>query len=124
MPSNRRKEDNFEIKFYEGILKDNPDFVECLAALGDLYTKKGFYEKGLKVDLRLAKLKPEDPVVLYNLACSYSLVKDLDKAFVMIKKAVKYGYNDFRHMKKDHDLDNLRSDKRFQRYYTKIIGKN
>ena len=38
----------FQMVFYEGVLRQRPDFVDVLIALGEIYTKKGFYEKGLK----------------------------------------------------------------------------
>ena len=107
---------DFEIQFYEGIVQKNQDFVQALIALGDLYTKKGLYEKGLMIDRRLAFLKPEDPVVLYNLACSYSLLNCLDKALATMKLAVQCGYDNFKFMKEDKDLTNLFKDSRFQEF--------
>ncbi len=115
---------NFEINFFEGLLNKKPDFIEVLAALGDAYTRVGDYEKGLEIDERLVQLKPKDPVVLYNLTCSYSLVNEVDKAFRMIKKAIKYGYCDFEYMKRDRDLLNLKRDKRFQKYFERVQKRN
>ncbi|MDP8212863.1 MAG: tetratricopeptide repeat protein [Candidatus Zapsychrus exili] len=114
---------DFEIQFYEGVLDKAPDFFEALSALGDLYTKKGRYKEGLKVDLRLIVFKPDDPIVLYNLACSYSLLEDIDKALVMFKKAIKFGYSDFAHLQTDSDLENLKKDARFKRYMLRIKKK-
>ncbi len=113
----------FELRFFEGLVHKNPNFIEALSALGDVYTKAGAYEKGLNVDERLVQLKPEDPIVLYNLACSYSLLNEIDKALRSVKKAVKCGYSDFGHMQRDQDLLNLRKDRRFQRYFERIQGK-
>ena len=107
------KQDDFEIQFYENVLKRSPDFIEALMALGDWYTKKGLYEKGLAIDERLEKLRPADPIILYNLACSYSLVKDLNSALKVLKRAVYYGYDDFEHLESDHDLGNLLQDECF-----------
>ncbi|MCK5082371.1 MAG: hypothetical protein KAR31_05650, partial [Candidatus Omnitrophica bacterium] len=59
-------------------------------------------------------------VVLYNLACSYSLLKEIDKAFRAFKKAINCGYYDFKHLEQDDDLFNLRKDRRFQQYLTRI----
>ena len=115
---------DFEIQFYEGLLKKKPDYIDALSALADLYTKRGFFRKGLMIDEKLAKIKPDDPTVLYNLACSYSLVNDTDRAFRTIKKAIRYGYDDIRYMEKDDDLQNLRSDQRFQRYLNRIKDKD
>lgn len=113
----------FEIRFYEGILGKSPCFIEALAALGDLYTRKGFHRQGLDMDERLYQLRPGDPVVLYNLACSYSLLDEKDKAFRAIKQAIHCGYDDFEHLEADNDLDNLRGDRRFTRYFERIKGK-
>ena len=107
---------DFEIKFYEDLVQKNKDFLQALMALGDLYTKRGFYEKGLAVDKKLAKMRPEDPTILYNLACSYSLVNKIDKAYNVMKLAIDCGYDDFGHLEHDHDLDNLLQDPRFQSY--------
>ncbi len=114
---------DFEMKFCEGVLRNAPNFVEALALLGDLYTKTGRYKEGLYIDLRLAVLRPQDPVVLYNLACSYSLLNRIDYAFKTIKQAVKCGYDDFDYMERDKDLINLRQDRRFQRYLFRIKKK-
>lgn len=119
------KHDNtdFEIQFFEGVLKNRPQFAEALMALGELYTKKGLYKQGLDVDQKLSRLKPEDPIVLYNLACSYSLVQEIDKAFAAIKKAIRYGYTDIEYLQKDSDLMQLREDERFKKYITRIKKK-
>ncbi|MGR3318736.1 MAG: tetratricopeptide repeat protein, partial [Candidatus Anammoxibacter sp.] len=76
----QKKEIDFNISFYEGILKENPCLVECLDFLGNAYTATGMYEKGLEIDKRLSRLRPNDSVVIYNLACSYSLTEEIDLA--------------------------------------------
>ena len=104
---------DFQMAFYEGILKENPDFVDALIALGEIYTKTGFYEKGLKVDRKLSKLRPDNSIIHYNFACSLSLMEDITNSFKAIKRAIALGYNDFGFMEKDPDLVNLRRDERF-----------
>jgi len=122
--SDQTQEDvEFEIKFYEKILERHPAFFEVMAALGDLYTKNGQFKKGLLMDKRLTSRRPDDPTVLYNLACSFSLTRDMDNAFETIKKAVKFGYDDFDHLEGDSDLLNLRHDSRFQTYYLSLLTK-
>ena len=114
-----KKEDlAFEVEFFEGITQRDPDFVEALQVLGDAYTRMGQWEKGLEIDRQLAKLCPDNPLVFYNLACSYSLLKRVDEAFAALTEAVKHGYDDARWMNKDPDLDNLRQDNRFEKIRT------
>lgn len=104
---------DFEISFFENLIKQNPDFVDALNPLGDAYTKRGLYEKGLNVDLKLSNFLPLDPTVHYNLACSYSLLRKIDLAINTLEKAIKLGYSDFKWMGKDPDLENVRKDKRY-----------
>jgi tetratricopeptide (TPR) repeat protein len=124
MPEHLSKEDiAFEIAFYNGLIEKNPQFAEAFITLGELYAQAGMFPEALIVDEKLVQLRPSDPVALYNLACSYSLLGEIDKALRSVKKAVKCGYSDFKHMGRDADLANLREDRRFQHYYARVKGK-
>ena len=119
------KEDiEFEISFYNGLIAKKPDFAEALIALGELYTAAGMYQEGLAVDERLAQIRPDDPIVLYNLGCSYSLLGHIDKAYRSVKKAINCGYCDFKHLQQDDDLSNLREDRRFQQYLSRAKSRS
>ena len=107
---------DFEIRFYESILKESPDFIEAMMALADLYTKKGLYREGLELDERLSRLRPEEPVIFYNLACSYSLLNDPYAALNSIRRAIELGYDDFDHLYNDQDLAHLMADEQFKKY--------
>jgi tetratricopeptide (TPR) repeat protein len=104
----------FEIRFLEGVARRDPDYVEALQILGDAYTKTGQWEKGLEIDMRLSQLCPKNPLVFYNLACSYSLMRRLDEGLDALQTAVKLGYDDARWLSRDPDLKNLRTDRRFE----------
>jgi tetratricopeptide (TPR) repeat protein len=114
------KRKDFEIKFYEKLLAQNPNFVNALISLGDAYTRKGFYQEGLAVDKRLAVLRPNDPLVHYNLACSLSLVGDAKLALDELKKAVLLGYDEFEYILKDSDLENVRQLPEFKAFFAKL----
>ena len=109
---------DFEISFYEQLLKKKPDFTNALIALGDAYTRKGRYKDGLEIDQRLVKLKPDDATVHYNLACSYSLLKMADPCISALRKAIHLGYHDFVFMQKDPDLEFIRKDPRFKEIFS------
>src|SRR5688572_4600003 len=81
-----------EISFLEGVVKRDPGFVEALQVLGDAFTKRGKFDAGLEVDEQLSKLCPDDPMVLYNLACSYALTKRFEPAVVALLRAIEIGY--------------------------------
>jgi len=105
---------DFEISFYEELIRDKPDFVDVLVALGNAYTRKGLFAKGLEVDLKLVGLRPDDAVARYNLACDYSLLKMTDECLRSLEEALRLGYRDFAHMESDPDLEHARQDPRYR----------
>ncbi len=120
----KKKDDiEFEIAFLENILKDAPNFIEALIALGDMYTRAGFWQKGLEVDLKLVRLRPKDAIVFYNLACSYSLLNQTRLALAALTKAIDLGYNDFQHLREDADLENLLKDEQVKTFLAQVEKK-
>jgi tetratricopeptide (TPR) repeat protein len=97
------------IEFMEGIVRRDPDYVDALQLLGDDYTQRGRFPEGLNVDERLARLEPQNSLVFYNLACSYSLTEQFARAVRALEKAFSLGYRDFAWLAKDPDLKKLRA---------------
>ena len=97
-----------KIQFLEGIVHRDNGYVEALQLLGDHYTQRGQFEDSLKVDERLSRLEPKNPLVFYNLACSYSLNGLVARSAVALKRALSLGYQDFRWLARDPDLRSLR----------------
>lgn len=118
MKKQRRK--NFEIRFCEAILEKRPNCVGVLISLGDTYTKGGFYQEGLGLDRRLAGLRPEDPVIRYNLACSLSLIGQSQEALGELKKAILLGYDEYPYILRDSDLENVRKLASFKIFFNKL----
>ena len=114
------KDLDFEISFMEGVTHRDPTYVEALQILGDDYTRRGRFEDGLKVDERLATLSPQDALVRYNLACSYSLLSQCEQAARALELAIDLGYRDFKWMTKDPDLKKLRLDPGYKRIRAKV----
>lgn len=114
---------DFEISLYEDLLKEKPNYVEALIALGDDYTKRGRYKDGLKIDQRLSELKPDDPVIHYNLACSYSLLKESHLCLEALEKAINLGYRDLAFMEEDPDLEFIRKDPRYRELLSRYTKK-
>lgn len=115
-----RKPDKVEIGFLEAVRKRCPADWQVVEALGDLYTRVGRLEEGLHADEQLARLRPGEPRVWYNLGCSYALTGQPDCAFEALRKAIEAGYRDFDWMKKDADLKSLRGDPRFAELFPKV----
>lgn len=109
-----------KIQFMEGLVRRDAQFTDALQILGDHYTQRGRYEEGLIVDERLARLEPKNPLVFYNLACSYSLTGQLDHAATALDQAITFGYRDFVWLAKDPDLSKLRKDPLYKTLREKI----
>ncbi|MEO6034757.1 MAG: hypothetical protein ABIQ35_05845 [Verrucomicrobiota bacterium] len=109
-----------EIGFFEGLIRRDPDYVEALQILGDAYTRRGEYSDGLKVDEQLARLRPDDALVHYNLACSYSLTQQVERSGVSLEKALQLGYRDFKWIVTDPDLRNLRRHSLYRKIRAKL----
>lgn len=113
-----------KIQFMEGIVRRDPEYIEALQLLGDHYTQRGKFEQGLKVDEQLSQLEPRNPLVFYNLACSYSLTGEVDMAANALDKALALGYRDFKWLAKDPDLRKLRKHPLFRDIEAKIRKMN
>lgn len=118
-----KRELDVKIGFMEGIVRRDPNYVDALQLLGDHYTQRGRFTEGLNVDERLAQLEPQNPVVFYNLACSYSLTDQFDRAAEALEKAIQLGYEDFAWLAKDPDLKKFRKQPAFNDILKKIRWK-
>ncbi len=116
----QKTNEEFTVWFFEGIIESYPNYVECLMYLGNAYTSIGMYEKGLQVDMKLVALRPCDPMVHYNTACSYSLLGMIDLAFSSLNKSIAFGYSDLRHLENDSDLDRLRGEEQYKTIINKL----
>lgn len=114
------RELDVQIQFMEGIVQRDPEYVDALQLLGDHYTQRGKYDQSLRVDERLSRLQPNDPLVYYNLACSYSLNDQFDLGVEALEKALSLGYCDFNWLAKDPDLRKLRKHTLYQRIQDKL----
>lgn len=114
---------DFEIAFYEKLLNAYPDFIDVLVPLGNAYTRRGFYEKGLEIDLRLTQLRGGDALTWYNLACSYSLLNRVDDSCQSMQRAIEAGYTDLDYIRRDPDLLNLRQSGKFRSLVETLVSK-
>lgn len=109
MAKERPRDHEFEIRFFESVLRRNPSYDDVIEILGSLYTKHGRIADGLKMDRKLVKLQPANATAHYNLACSLALSKRKSDALRSLLQAVQLGYQDFDWMQQDPDLDPLKS---------------
>src|SRR3954471_13090689 len=86
---------DFDVEFYERVLRAQPNDTRLLRLLGELYARKGLYDRALQVDRKLTELLPDDAVAHYNLACSLSMLSSPEAAIESLSVAIHLGYNDF-----------------------------
>lgn len=116
-PRPRRPEQSqleFELSFFGGVVERSPDYVDVLRILGNLLTLKGRYAEGLRIEQRLVRLRPDDALAHYNLACAYALANRHEQSLRTLRRAFELGYRDFRYVREDHDLASIRHDPRFR----------
>ncbi len=109
-----------KIAFLEGIVARDPQYIEALQVLGDHCTQRGLFARSLKVDQQLSRLEPRNPLVFYNLACSYSLNQEFSLAAAALENALTLGYRDFNWLARDPDLRPLRQHPLYRSIQDKI----
>lgn len=87
---------------------DIPAFFRALETqalnLMDYVQEKEKLVRGRTYLLSQLILSPENPTVLYNLACVESLLGNVNTALATLEKAILAGWHDVEHMIKDSDL--------------------
>ncbi len=100
----KRVDLDFELSFFESLHKRMPRDIRVASTLAHIYTKVGRIDAGLKMDRKLVRLDPDDPVARYNLACSLALKERKADAVKVLRDAIALGYADFDWMRDDPDL--------------------
>lgn len=114
MAKDKSRDIDFDIRFFESVLRRIPNYVDVVEILGGLYTRQGRIADGLRMDRRLVRLQPANATAHYNLACSLALSKRKGDALGALRQAIQLGYTDFDWMLQDPDLDLLKQHPEFQ----------
>jgi len=67
------------------------------------------FEAARDAFLEALDIDPEDPAVHFNLACTYSMLEDADRAFFHIEEAIHFGFNDIDRIHEHEALSYIRS---------------
>ncbi|HEV2495553.1 MAG TPA: protein kinase [Terriglobia bacterium] len=81
--------------------------ANALSHLGERAEALDWNQRALAID-------PDDPGILYNVACVYSILGESEKAVDCLENSVKLGRQQTEWMRNDSDLDPLRNHPRFQ----------
>lgn len=108
------------VKNYEMALHHNKEFQETYINLSTTYLRAKKYDEALKTLRSLEKINASHPLLHYNLACYYSLTKQPKASLDSLKKAVDLGYKEFQEIQTDPDLENLRNETEFQKWFQEL----
>jgi tetratricopeptide (TPR) repeat protein len=98
---------------YETITKSDPSNARAWNRLGQSLQTMGRYQQAIEA-YQHAVLIGSNPVIMYNLAVVYSRMKDQERAFEWLRKAVGAGYAQEKQLATDTSLELLRADPRFK----------
>jgi adenylate cyclase len=99
----------------EKALARRPDDTTALGMGAASLATLGETEQAREWANRAALLAPEEPVGLYNLACTFAMLGDRDRAIELLERyAVNMRPQFVAWIKNDSDLDHLRDDPRYQ----------
>ncbi|MBY0574058.1 MAG: hypothetical protein K2P84_10285 [Undibacterium sp.] len=87
--------------------------VQEISRLAQESDAKKDYLNAAKYYRQLSELDAKNVNHPYNAACAYALATKTDLAFSWLERAIKAGYVDIAHLKKDTDLDSLHLDARW-----------
>ena len=79
----------------------------ALVAIGELEKARAWAERALDTDRN-------EPAVLYNVACVYSMMGDVERAIELLTEAIDNGFGYRAWLENDNQLEALRGDARFQ----------
>jgi serine/threonine protein kinase/Flp pilus assembly protein TadD len=101
------------VKAAEQRLELSPDDVRALYMGANGLVALGETERGLAWADRARAIDPNDPMLLYNLGCIYSLAGASEQALECLRQSVEAGFAHTPWIRNDSNLDPLREDPEF-----------
>ncbi|MGA9291514.1 MAG: protein kinase [Ignavibacteriaceae bacterium] len=112
----KEKHDKLIKKLYEifpAYLKKNPDDGRTRTYYAKVLFYMGKLEDAKKEEKKALHLNPDDPLMLYNAACFYSLIGEKSLALDCLKNSIRLGFANYEWIKIDSDLNSIRNDAEF-----------
>jgi len=108
------------ITLIEKHLQFNPDDARALYLGGLTFMNLSETEKAITWADRAQTIDPDDPGLLYNLTCIYSLAGKVEQALDCFETAIHAGFATREWLENDLDLDPIRKQPRFQNALKKM----
>jgi tetratricopeptide (TPR) repeat protein len=108
------------LEIVERHLELNPDNARALYLSAHGLVELGEPKKGFECAKRALSIDPEDPCVLYNIACIYALAGKVEEAINYFERSIETGYAHKEWIENDCYLDSIRDHPRFQKTLKKL----
>ncbi len=105
------------IAIYEEHLKKVPEDARARVLLANSYAAQGRFDDAKREADMAMILRPDDTMILYNLACVFCTMNNPKDAMGALKKAWDAGYRNATWTRNDPDLAILHCDPEFERLY-------
>lgn len=117
----RLSQNEFEIDLFKRVLDQRPDYVDVLRVLGNNLAARGDRKESLAIDKKLVRLRPNDPAVRYNYACSLCVLGKKEEALDQLEQALALGYHEIEYLTEDRDLATLHRHPRFLKMLERLL---
>jgi adenylate cyclase len=117
--ANRRR-----LELAEKRLELNPDDIQTVLDGAHALAALGEKERSLEWAGRILEANTDDALLLYNLACFFSVAGEVGPALDALEKSYREGLSDPAWMRQDADLDNLREIPRYKALVARMEAEN
>ena len=98
------------IKDFTKAIEIKPDFAEAYTMRGTAYNHdSGDTQHAMKDYNKAIELKPDFADAYYEKACLFAITNNTSEACSLLKTAIKKGYSNWKNIRTDSDLDNIRN---------------
>jgi adenylate cyclase len=108
------------VELIERHIEMNPHDTRALCIGANQMSNIGEFDKGERMAEEALVRGENEPLVLYNIACFFSLKGETDRAIELLNRALEKGWGDKAWLETDSDLNPVRDDPRFQELLDRI----
>jgi serine/threonine protein kinase/Flp pilus assembly protein TadD len=104
---------NWTVEAIPRYLEKHPDDARSHVYLAVELAALGRTEEAVAEGKKALELSPDDPLMLYNVACVFGRLGDVKSAVQSLKTSIAAGLEDYEWLKTDPDFDNIRNEPDF-----------
>jgi TolB-like protein/Tfp pilus assembly protein PilF len=110
------------VQAFEAHLREVPEDARARSLLASYYAETGRLEDARREAAMAMTLRPNEPLILYNAACTFCLMNLKAEALDALGKAWRVGYRDSDWVWRDPDLAILYDEPEFEKLFPKKAG--